>query len=134
MAKRHQKRIMERKFNYEIKQRFFEPPNFSMCSDGEEVVIARVANKEMAVSFIEAVMVDIINSMFELNLVNLVDLNDHDLSIRIEGNQYILGYQEYTAQIFTVEPICPACGCNPQDEPYCMEATHCPQCGYAFEV
>lgn len=105
-----------------------------MCSDGEEVVIARVANKEMAVSFVEAVMVDIINSMFELNLVNLVDLNDPDLSIRIEGNQYILGYQEYTAQIFTVEPICPACGCNPQDDPYCMEATHCPQCGYTFEV
>ena len=27
---------------------------------------------------------------------------------------------------------CPNCGCNPQDEPYCMEPTHCPKCGYSF--
>ena len=24
---------------------------------------------------------------------------------------------------------CPNCGCNPNEEPYAMEATHCPQCG-----
>lgn len=29
--------------------------------------------------------------------------------------------------------ICPNCGCNPQDEPYCMEPTHCPKCGYDFD-
>lgn len=28
--------------------------------------------------------------------------------------------------------ICPNCGCNPQEEPYCMIATHCPMCGYIF--
>lgn len=28
---------------------------------------------------------------------------------------------------------CPNCGCNPQDEPYCMVPTHCPQCGYIFK-
>lgn len=27
---------------------------------------------------------------------------------------------------------CPNCGCNPNEEPYAMEATHCPQCGYNF--
>ena len=30
--------------------------------------------------------------------------------------------------------ICPNCGCNPQDEPYCMVATHCPKCGYIFKT
>ena len=30
--------------------------------------------------------------------------------------------------------LCPFCGCNPMEEPYAMEATHCPQCGYIFEV
>lgn len=29
--------------------------------------------------------------------------------------------------------ICPNCGCNPQEEPYCMIATHCPKCGYNFK-
>lgn len=29
--------------------------------------------------------------------------------------------------------FCPNCGCNPQDEPYCMVATHCPKCGYIFK-
>ena len=28
---------------------------------------------------------------------------------------------------------CPNCGCNPNDEPYCMVATHCPKCGYIFD-
>ena len=28
--------------------------------------------------------------------------------------------------------VCPNCGCNPQDEPYCIEPTHCPECGYVF--
>ena len=27
---------------------------------------------------------------------------------------------------------CPNCGCNPNEKPYAMEATHCPQCGYNF--
>ena len=27
---------------------------------------------------------------------------------------------------------CPNCGCNPQDAPYYMVATHCPKCGYIF--
>lgn len=27
--------------------------------------------------------------------------------------------------------VCPNCGFNPQDEPYCIE-THCPKCGYMF--
>ena len=25
---------------------------------------------------------------------------------------------------------CPNCGCNPKQEPYCMEFTHCPKCGF----
>ena len=25
--------------------------------------------------------------------------------------------------------LCPNCGCDPQEEPYCMEPTHCPLCG-----
>ena len=29
---------------------------------------------------------------------------------------------------------CPNCGCNPQDAPYCMTATHCPKCGYIFKT
>jgi hypothetical protein len=29
--------------------------------------------------------------------------------------------------------ICPNCGCDPTKEPYVMEPTHCPVCGYAFE-
>ena len=28
---------------------------------------------------------------------------------------------------------CPNCGYNPQDKPYCMDATHCPKCGHIFE-
>ena len=28
--------------------------------------------------------------------------------------------------------ICPNCGFNPANEPYVMEATHCPKCGYIF--
>ena len=28
--------------------------------------------------------------------------------------------------------ICPNCGFNPQEKPYCMEPTHCPKCGYIF--
>ena len=28
--------------------------------------------------------------------------------------------------------ICPNCGCDPTKEPYAMEATHCPMCGYNF--
>lgn len=27
---------------------------------------------------------------------------------------------------------CPNCGFNSQEEPYCMDATHCPKCGYIF--
>lgn len=27
---------------------------------------------------------------------------------------------------------CQNCGCNPQDAPYYMVATHCPKCGYIF--
>lgn len=30
--------------------------------------------------------------------------------------------------------ICPNCECNPQDEPYCMVATHCPKCGHVFKT
>lgn len=30
------------------------------------------------------------------------------------------------------EIICPNCGCNPEDAPYYMVATHCPKCGYVF--
>ena len=29
---------------------------------------------------------------------------------------------------------CPNCGCNPQNEPYHMVATHCPKCGYIFKT
>lgn len=29
---------------------------------------------------------------------------------------------------------CPFCGCDPTKEPYAMEPTHCPQCGYDFYV
>jgi hypothetical protein len=32
----------------------------------------------------------------------------------------------------TINFICPNCGCNPQEEPYYMVATHCPICGYIF--
>lgn len=32
-----------------------------------------------------------------------------------------------------MQSICPNCGCNPQNEPYCMVATHCPMCGYLFK-
>lgn len=28
---------------------------------------------------------------------------------------------------------CPNCGCDPHTEPYCMETTHCPMCGYIFQ-
>ena len=28
---------------------------------------------------------------------------------------------------------CSNCGCNPQEAPYYMEATHCPECGHIFK-
>ena len=32
-----------------------------------------------------------------------------------------------------MEIKCPNCGCNPQDAPYYMEPTHCPECGHIFD-
>ena len=51
-----------------------------------------------------------------------VDMSDPDAFC-------IVRYHEYSTNIFKIEKICPNCGCNPQDEPYCMEPTHCPVCG-----
>ena len=134
MAKRHQKRIMERILNYEIKQRFFESPNFSMCSDGEEVVIARVATLDAAKVMAEAYLVAIINTMIDKPIDNVLDLNDDVISVSVEDGKYIVHYEDLTAQIISIEKICPNCGCNPHDEPYCMEVTHCPECGHVFEA
>lgn len=33
-----------------------------------------------------------------------------------------------------MEIQCPNCGCNPQDAPYYMVATHCPKCGHIFRT
>jgi hypothetical protein len=125
---------MEKIFNYELKQRFFESPNFSMCSDGEEAVIARVATLDAAQIMLEAYMVAIINTMIDKPINSVLDLNDNVISVTIEDGKYIIHYEDLTAQILTIEQICPNCGCNPQDEPYCMAATHCPECGHIFEA
>lgn len=29
---------------------------------------------------------------------------------------------------------CPNCGCDPTKDPYAMELTHCPKCGYNFDM
>lgn len=123
---------MERKFNYEIKHRFFESPNFSMFSEGEVVVVAKVDTRESAKIFAEALVLDLVNYLLPYPLDNLIDLDDPCVAVVVKDNEYIIGYQELTAAIVTIERICPNCGCNPHDEPYCMEITHCPECGHIF--
>ena len=124
---------MERKFRYEIKHRFFDSPNFSLCSDGEEVVIAKIDTIESAQIFAEALVLELVNYLLPYPLDKLIDLDDPCVSLLVKNNEYIIGYQELTAAIVTIEQICPECGCNPKDEPYCMDATHCPECGHIFK-
>lgn len=124
---------MERQFHYEIKHRFFESPNFSMFSEGEEVVIARITTKDAAKLLVEPLVLAIVNNLLPYHVENLMDLNDPCVSVTINDNEYKICYEELTAGIVTIEAICPECGCNPHDEPYCMEATHCPECGYVFQ-
>lgn len=124
---------MERKFRYEIKHRFFESPNFSMFSEGEEVAIARLATKDAAKLLAEFYVLTIVNELLPYHIEDLMDLDDPCVSLVITDNEYKICYDELTAGIVTIEAICPECGCNPHDEPYCMEATHCPECGYVFK-
>lgn len=119
--------------SFVIKMRFFESPNFSMTSDGEEVVLAKVPSQETARLFVNSYAIEVLKEYCGAALTRVEDIpDDSGFSVKYNGDGSVIQricFNEYTACLFTIEKLCPNCGCNPQDEPYCMEATHCPQCG-----
>lgn len=131
-----EKKRREKALSYLVKMRFFESPNFSMTSDGEEQVLAQTASKEMAVMFIEKYALEVLQSYCERSTTSIADLTkDSGFSVEYdEKDNFIctICYEKFTVCSFKIERVCPNCGCNPNDEPYCMEPTHCPQCGYSF--
>lgn len=123
---------MERKLNYEVKMRFFESPNFSMLSQGEEVVLAHLTTKEAAEAFVRFQVIEILRYYCGYHIHDICDIPaDSGFSVDMTDKEAfcVIRYHEYATNIFNIEKICPNCGCNPQDKPYCMEPTHCPNCG-----
>jgi hypothetical protein len=118
---------------YVINQICFFPPNFSMFDAGEIVKVAECDDLNMANIVVESLMTCIINGLIDEPIKNIVDLNDDMIYVEVVDDQYRIGYGDVTAAIFVIKEICPNCGCNPEDEPYCMKPTHCPQCGHIFE-
>ena len=100
---------------YEIKLVFFESPNFSLCSDGEEIILGRVNSESAARIFCKAYVLESLKSMGE-EIVNLDDLSQ-DGPWKVEydrDNAYLtLFYGDAIAQIYKIEMVCPACGVNP---------------------
>jgi hypothetical protein len=122
-------------FEFEIKQRFFESPNFSMFSDGEEIALARVTTKAAAEAYVRIVALDIVRDLCGAHIHDFNEIpSDDPVKVEFDRESFcIIRYGDVTAHIFNIERICPDCGCNPKDEPYCMEPTHCPACGHIFE-
>lgn len=123
---------MERNLNYEVKMRAFESPNFSMLSQGEEMVLARLTTKEAAEAFVRFQVIEILRYYCGYHIHDIHDIpKDSEFSVDLSDPDVfcIIRCGMYSTNIFKIEKICPNCGCNPQDEPYCMEPTHCPICG-----
>jgi hypothetical protein len=126
---------MERKLNYEVKMRFFESPNFDIDSTGEEVVLARLTTKAAAEAFVRFQVIEILRYHCGYHIHDVHDIPaDSGFSVdRSDSNVFCtIRFEEHATNIFNIERICPECGCNPQDEPYFMEPTHCPDCGFDF--
>ena len=129
------------RLNFEVKMRFFEPPNFSLTSEGEEVVLARVCNLEAAQIFVKAYALEALHELGETNLNSIYDLTpEDDFGVTFNvGDIYmaVMFGKEVedmvTVMDFKIERVCPACGYNPNDQPYCMDPTHCPICGTIIE-
>jgi predicted Zn-ribbon and HTH transcriptional regulator len=130
----------ERHMKYELKYTFFEAPNFSLTSNGETVVLGKLHNYDTADLFAKAYAVAVINSL-GCDVKSIEDLKvDDDFCVEFDNERkeytvyYKTNHESVIVCILSIEAICPHCGCNPHDEPYCMEPTHCPKCGYVFEV
>lgn len=123
---------------YELKYTFFESPNFSFAGEPETVVLARVEKEEVAQILAKAYAAEVISSLGQ-KINSLKELKSDDVfgyTCNVAGNYLTLFYGvEDPAVIahFTIEKLCPDCGCNPNSSPYYMEPTHCPQCGHIFE-
>ena len=96
---------MKSEFTYEVRQRFFEPPNFSMFSDGEEVVVAQCINKDTAQIFAAAYVLVLLNKLLPQPIADIKALNDERVSLTVTDGQYVIGYEEFTAQIISIEPV-----------------------------
>ena len=128
-----EKRRRKEALSFVVKMRFFESPNFSMTSDGEEVVLAQVTSQETARLFVNSYALEVLKECCGNDLARIEDIpDDSGFSVEYSEDKSVIQrirFDEYIACLFTIEKTCPNCGCNPQNEPYCMEETHCPQCG-----
>ena len=84
-------------------------------------------NEEAVEDEIENVLLEKLTDYFDVDEVTSVHADDCD-TVGI----WVV-YKEDDVDSKKGATICPNCGCNPQDEPYCMEPTHCPKCGYDFD-
>lgn len=105
---------------YEVKLCFYEPPNFSMCADKEEVVLARLNSMKAAQIFCKAYALASLQSLGE-NIKTFEDLEldpNNPWSVVYDVNNIYLSlvYQnKYVAHLYRIEMVCPNCGVNPND-------------------
>jgi hypothetical protein len=123
---------------YELKYHFFESPNFSLTGSPETVVLAQVENPESAKIFAKAYAAEVISSLGH-PINSLKELTSDDVfgyTCNVAGDYLTIMYgldDPVIVARFTIEKLCPNCGCNPNSSPYYMEPTHCPKCGHVFE-
>lgn len=85
---------MKNELKFEIVQRFFEPPNFSMLSQGEETVVAAVCSREVAERFAE---------VYALETLRSYGGSKNGFTVTFGGDVFcVIRFGEYTASVITI--------------------------------
>ena len=124
------------RLDYVVKMRFFEAPNFSLTSDSEEVVLARVQNHEAAQVFSKSYALEAMRELGASHLKSLDDLKtEDDFGVTFNVGEVYLSVtfgktigNMVTVMDFKIEQDCPNCG-YAQYPTCCMSMDHRPACG-----
>ena len=121
--------VQERELNYVLKVEGFPTPMCNFGDNTDTLMVAKVANKSVAITFAEAYAIAVIKDYTGLPVTMEALPEGWSISVSTTKNCFVVRYNDCITHAILIERICPHCGCNPSDEPYCMTATHCPKCG-----
>ena len=115
--------------NYVLKVEGFPTPMCNFAETEDALLVAKVSTRATAIAFAETYALALIKDYTGLP-VSMDTLPDGwSISVSNTKSCFIVRYNDCITHAVLIERICPHCGCNPSDEPYCMAPTHCPKCG-----